>query len=51
MIRNTHQRNPQGTVVAYADNAAVIEGATDRALLSAAQGQRLWLCTTSRRIS
>jgi phosphoribosylformylglycinamidine synthase len=28
MIRATHAANPQGTVVAYADNAAVMEGAT-----------------------
>ncbi|MBL8499099.1 MAG: phosphoribosylformylglycinamidine synthase, partial [Nitrosomonas sp.] len=28
MIRNTHQTHPQGTLVAYADNASVIEGAT-----------------------
>ncbi len=27
MIRNTHQLNPAGTLVAYKDNAAVIEGA------------------------
>ncbi|SNX59822.1 phosphoribosylformylglycinamidine synthase [Nitrosomonas ureae] len=27
MIRNTHQMHPQGTLVAYADNASVIEGA------------------------
>lgn len=26
MIRNTHQANPQHTVIAYADNAAVMEG-------------------------
>ncbi len=26
MIRNTHQANPQHTIVAYADNAAVMEG-------------------------
>ncbi len=26
MIRRTHAANPQGTVVAYADNAAVLEG-------------------------
>jgi len=26
MIKTTHARNPEGTVVAYADNAAVIEG-------------------------
>jgi phosphoribosylformylglycinamidine synthase len=28
MIRHTHQQHPQGTIVAYADNAAIIEGAT-----------------------
>ncbi|PTR03503.1 phosphoribosylformylglycinamidine synthase [Nitrosomonas nitrosa] len=28
MIRYTHQQHPQGTIVAYADNAAVIEGAS-----------------------
>ncbi len=28
MIRATHGRNPRGTVVAYADNASIIEGAT-----------------------
>ena len=28
MIRHTHAVTPQGTVVAYSDNAAVIEGAT-----------------------
>ena len=27
MIRNTHQTHPQGTIVAYADNSSVIEGA------------------------
>ncbi|MBI2295953.1 MAG: phosphoribosylformylglycinamidine synthase [Betaproteobacteria bacterium] len=27
MIRNTHRQHPRGTVVAYADNAAVMEGA------------------------
>jgi phosphoribosylformylglycinamidine synthase len=27
MIRSTHQRNPRGTVVAYSDNAAIMEGA------------------------
>jgi len=27
MIRTTHARNPRGTIVAYADNASVIEGA------------------------
>jgi phosphoribosylformylglycinamidine synthase len=28
MIRTTHERHPRGTVVAYSDNAAVMEGAT-----------------------
>jgi phosphoribosylformylglycinamidine synthase len=27
MIRTTHEKNPRGTLVAYADNASVIEGA------------------------
>ena len=27
MIRNTHQKSPRGTVVAYSDNSAVMEGA------------------------
>src|SRR6202022_3342998 len=26
MIRHTHLQNPQGTIVAYVDNAAVMEG-------------------------
>jgi phosphoribosylformylglycinamidine synthase len=30
MIRHTHAASPQGTVVAYADNSAVMEGATVR---------------------
>ena len=34
MIRHTHAANPQGTVLAYADNAAIIEGPRRRALLS-----------------
>ncbi len=28
MIRETHAANPQGTIMAYADNASIIEGAT-----------------------
>ncbi len=31
MIRNTHAVSPQGTVVAYADNASVMEGGTVQA--------------------
>ncbi len=30
MIRRTHEANPEGTIVAYEDNAAVMEGATAR---------------------
>jgi phosphoribosylformylglycinamidine synthase len=30
MIRHTHATSPQGTVVAYADNAAIMEGAVAR---------------------
>ncbi|MBA4094877.1 MAG: phosphoribosylformylglycinamidine synthase, partial [Candidatus Accumulibacter sp.] len=28
MIKNTHELNPRGTVVAYSDNSSIIEGAT-----------------------
>ncbi|MDR0532325.1 MAG: phosphoribosylformylglycinamidine synthase [Verrucomicrobiales bacterium] len=28
MIQNTHQLNPQGTIVAYSDNSAIMEGAS-----------------------
>ena len=45
MIRNTHDAHPEGTVVAYSDNSSVIEGATDRALLSARRRQ---LCLQQR---
>ncbi len=34
MIRTTHAANPQGTVVAYADNAAVLEGRVIRRFLA-----------------
>jgi len=30
MIRHTHARSPRGTIVAYADNAAIMEGGTVR---------------------
>ncbi|MGZ5848730.1 MAG: phosphoribosylformylglycinamidine synthase, partial [Ramlibacter sp.] len=35
MIRNTHQAHPQHTVVAYSDNAAVMEGSRVEAFLPA----------------
>jgi len=39
MIRHTHATSPGGTVVAYADNAAVIEGATVQRFYPAADGR------------
>jgi phosphoribosylformylglycinamidine synthase len=39
MIRHTHATNPQRTIVAYADNAAVIEGATVRRFYPDADGR------------
>src|SRR5688572_22124416 len=38
MIRNTHAKSPQGTIVAYADNSAVMEGAEVERLLPDAEG-------------
>jgi len=38
MIRETHKAHPEGTVVAYSDNAAVIEGAPVQRLYPAADG-------------
>ncbi|MCK9387751.1 MAG: phosphoribosylformylglycinamidine synthase [Sulfuritalea sp.] len=38
MIRETHKAHPQGTVVAYSDNAAVIEGAQIRRFYPRADG-------------
>ncbi len=39
MIRHTHATSPGGTVVAYADNASVIEGATVRRFYPDAEGR------------
>ncbi|HZV54536.1 MAG TPA: phosphoribosylformylglycinamidine synthase [Rhodocyclaceae bacterium] len=39
MIRETHKAHPEGTVVAYSDNASVIEGAKIRRFLSGADGK------------
>ena len=41
MIRNTHASAPEGTVVAYADNAAVIEGTTVQRFYPGADGRYL----------
>jgi len=40
MIRATHQAQPEGTVVAYADNAAVIEGIPTERLYALTEGYR-----------
>ncbi|MBI4194584.1 MAG: phosphoribosylformylglycinamidine synthase [Betaproteobacteria bacterium] len=39
MIRTTHARNPRGTVVAYADNSSVIEGARAARFYPAQEGE------------
>ena len=39
MIRETHKAHPEGTVVAYSDNASVIEGATIDRFYPDADGQ------------
>jgi phosphoribosylformylglycinamidine synthase len=38
MIRETHEAHPEGTVVAYSDNASVIEGATVKRFAPGAGG-------------
>ena len=38
MIRNTHKLSPEGTVVAYSDNAAVIEGGQAQRFFADADG-------------
>ncbi|QDX80192.1 phosphoribosylformylglycinamidine synthase [Denitratisoma sp. DHT3] len=42
MIRETHKAHPEGTVVAYSDNAAVIEGAKVKRFYPDGQGQYRW---------
>jgi phosphoribosylformylglycinamidine synthase len=39
MIRNTHQANPQHTVIAYSDNAAVMEGGPIERFVARAGGR------------
>ncbi|NTV10824.1 MAG: phosphoribosylformylglycinamidine synthase, partial [Zoogloea sp.] len=39
MIRDTHKAHPEGTVVAYSDNASIIEGATVDRLYPDADGE------------
>ncbi|MES2633705.1 MAG: phosphoribosylformylglycinamidine synthase [Pseudomonadota bacterium] len=42
MIRNTHQLNPQYTVVAYSDNASIMEGSNVERFLPSAQNKALY---------
>ena len=42
MIRNTHERHPDGTLTAYRDNAAVIEGGEDNWYEVAPDGARVY---------
>ena len=39
MIRATHAANPAGTIVAYADNAAIMEGRTTRRFFAGTDGR------------
>jgi phosphoribosylformylglycinamidine synthase len=39
MIRNTHEKSPAGTIVAYADNSAVMEGARAQRFFPDAAGE------------
>ncbi|HWU34515.1 MAG TPA: phosphoribosylformylglycinamidine synthase [Methylovorus sp.] len=39
MIRNTHQLNPGNTVVAYSDNASIVQGDTTRRFYPQADGE------------
>ena len=38
MIRKTHEANPQGTILAYADNAAIVEGGPGQSFHPGADG-------------
>jgi phosphoribosylformylglycinamidine synthase len=42
MIRETHKANPAGTVVAYSDNAAILEGAKVARFMPQADGHYAW---------
>jgi phosphoribosylformylglycinamidine synthase len=39
MVRETHARHPEGTVIAYADNAAVMQGRAVRAFCADGEGR------------
>ncbi|MDQ6954662.1 MAG: phosphoribosylformylglycinamidine synthase [Mariprofundaceae bacterium] len=38
MIRHTHQRSPEGTIIAYSDNSSVIEGSKSKRFYPKADG-------------
>ena len=40
MIRNTHQLHPEGTIVAYSDNSAIMEGCNSETLVPQGEEQR-----------
>ncbi|AJP48386.1 phosphoribosylformylglycinamidine synthase [Rugosibacter aromaticivorans] len=42
MIRETHKAHPAGTIVAYSDNAAILEGASIRRFMPEADGSYIW---------
>lgn len=42
MIRETHKAHPAGTIVAYADNASILEGASIRRFMPQADGSYIW---------
>jgi len=47
MIRETHKAHPEGTVVAYSDNASVIEGAKIKRFLPGAGGKYAYVEDTT----
>ncbi len=47
MIRETHKAHPEGTVVAYSDNASVIEGAQIKRFYPAADGRYAYVEDTT----
>ncbi|MDO8315567.1 MAG: phosphoribosylformylglycinamidine synthase [Rugosibacter sp.] len=42
MIRETHKANPAGTIVAYSDNAAILEGTSIRRFMPQTDGSYIW---------
>ncbi|HTJ96622.1 MAG TPA: phosphoribosylformylglycinamidine synthase, partial [Rhodocyclaceae bacterium] len=42
MVRETHKAHPQGTVVAYSDNSAILEGAPNQRFMPQADGSYIY---------